>query len=117
MDDAKNKELLIVSFEYIFVFVVHIGPTEFKVIIIIRSTHMTYTLVQNVPANAEWEGDGRMFIQEGYVNTWGAQAPYGRNVIVSRYKLQSGAKVAVERYTVNRITAGQVHTDMKDAGY
>ena len=78
---------------------------------------MTYTLVQNVPANAEWEGDGRMFIQEGYVNAWGTQAPYGRNVIVSRYKLPNGAKVAVERYTVNRITAERVRADMKDAGY
>ena len=78
---------------------------------------MTYTLVNEVPANAVYEGDTHMYISEGYVYGWGAQRSYGRNIITACYILPDGTKIAVEKYVESRFTKEEAWAELKEAGY
>ena len=78
---------------------------------------MAYTFVNEVPANAFYEGDTHMYISEGYVYGWGAQRSYGRNIIAARYILPDGTKVAVEKYVESRFTKEEACAELKEAGY
>ena len=74
-------------------------------------------MVDEVPVNAVYEGDARMYIHEGYVSGCGARRSFGRNIIAARYSLPDGTKVAVEKYVESEFTEKDAWAELKEAGY
>ena len=80
---------------------------------------MSYKIVdkKDLPKESKWTGDARLFIQEGCVQAWACQVPYGRQCIVATYTTPKGETVYVEKYEEKRITREEVSKTLKDAGY
>lgn len=86
-------------------------------IIFKKVLHMSYKIVEQIPAGSQFIGDDEEYIPEGYVSGWGATTSFGKHVKVSKYDTPAGEHLALKRYVIREVTEADAWESLKSAGY